>query len=627
MKSVDVLVKGPGPGPRVRGAGDECRGAEDQQHRRRDADSPQRLSAAETTKGVVMGRYLGPKLKLSRREGTDLLLKSGVTPIDAKCRADVVPGQHGTRRTRLSDYAVQLREKQKVRRFYGVLERQFRNYYRKADRQKGATGANLLLMLERRLDNVVYRMGFGCTRAESRQLVSHKSIEVNGRAVNIPSYLVNRGGCHRRAGEVPRPDAHPPGARTRRPAGPGRVGRCRHRDHDRHLQAPSGPRRAACPRSTKTSSSSSIPSNPHHEATPLARPIVACAFSQRRKPHVTGGQRISHAPAHRRRGVESHARASDPRAPGAGLRPYAGQHPASHPALVHARMRDHGSPDRRRGARIHGDRRRSGGCHRHPAEPQGHRGAPAPGRRDPHHPQSRRRRGRHGRRLPAHGGRRDRQSRPPDLHAQRERQHPHGGEGDPGPRLSPGRVHRARPTTRSSRKRHAPSAPCASTPATAPCGSVAYDVESARVEQRTDLDKLVLDIESNGTIDPEEAIRRAATILQQQLAVFVDLESHGESDGGVEGGSGRPDPAAAGGRSGADRAVGQLPQGREHLLHRRPHPAHRKRPAQDAQSRQEVADRDQGRPGIAGPRTRHAAGESGRRRACARPDAKLEARA
>ena len=138
-----------------------------------------------------MGRYLGPKLKLSRREGTDLLLKSGVTPIDAKCRADAIPGQHGARRQRLSDYAVQLREKQKVRRFYGVLERQFRNYYRKADRQKGATGANLLRMLERRLDNVVYRMGFGCTRAEARQLVSHKAIEVNGSAVNVASYLVS----------------------------------------------------------------------------------------------------------------------------------------------------------------------------------------------------------------------------------------------------------------------------------------------------------------------------------------------------------------------------------------------------------------------------------------------------
>ena len=138
-----------------------------------------------------MGRYLGPKLKLSRREGTDLFLKSGVKPIDAKCRADAIPGQHGARRQRLSDYAVQLREKQKVRRFYGVLEKQFRNYYRKADRQRGATGANLLRMLERRLDNVVYRMGFGCTRAEARQLVSHKAIEVNGRAVNVASYLVN----------------------------------------------------------------------------------------------------------------------------------------------------------------------------------------------------------------------------------------------------------------------------------------------------------------------------------------------------------------------------------------------------------------------------------------------------
>ncbi|MBT6585632.1 MAG: 30S ribosomal protein S4 [Gammaproteobacteria bacterium] len=140
-----------------------------------------------------MARYLGPKLKLSRREGTDLFLKSGVRPLESKCRADSVPGQHGQRRTRLSDYAVQLREKQKVRRIYGVLEKQFRNYYKKADRQKGATGMNLLRILERRLDNVVYRMGFGSTRAESRQLVSHKSIVVNGTAVNIPSYQVEAG--------------------------------------------------------------------------------------------------------------------------------------------------------------------------------------------------------------------------------------------------------------------------------------------------------------------------------------------------------------------------------------------------------------------------------------------------
>ncbi|MDZ7669595.1 MAG: 30S ribosomal protein S4 [Gammaproteobacteria bacterium] len=138
-----------------------------------------------------MARYIGPKLKLARREGTDLFLKSGVRPIDSKCKIDSPPGQHGARRGRLSDYAVQLREKQKVRRFYGVLEKQFRNYYKKAERQKGATGENLLRLLEGRLDNVVYRMGFGSTRAESRQLVSHKSILVNGKPVNIASYQVS----------------------------------------------------------------------------------------------------------------------------------------------------------------------------------------------------------------------------------------------------------------------------------------------------------------------------------------------------------------------------------------------------------------------------------------------------
>ena len=137
-----------------------------------------------------MARYLGPKLKLSRREGTDLFLKSGVRPIDSKCKIDNAPGQHGIRRGRLSDYAVQLREKQTVRRIYGVLEKQFRNYYKAADRKKGATGENLLKLLESRLDNVVYRMGYGSTRAESRQLVSHKAITVNGGMVNIASYQV-----------------------------------------------------------------------------------------------------------------------------------------------------------------------------------------------------------------------------------------------------------------------------------------------------------------------------------------------------------------------------------------------------------------------------------------------------
>jgi small subunit ribosomal protein S4 len=137
-----------------------------------------------------MARYLGPKLKLSRREGTDLFLKSGVRPIDSKCKIDNAPGQHGIRRGRLSDYAIQLREKQKVRRIYGVLEKQFRNYYKAADRKKGATGENLLKLLESRLDNVVYRMGYGSTRSESRQLVSHKAVTVNGRIVNIASYQV-----------------------------------------------------------------------------------------------------------------------------------------------------------------------------------------------------------------------------------------------------------------------------------------------------------------------------------------------------------------------------------------------------------------------------------------------------
>ena len=138
-----------------------------------------------------MARYIGPKLKLSRREGTDLFLKSGVRAIDSKCKIDTVPGQHGARKARLSDYGVQLREKQKVRRIYGVLEKQFRNYYRDAARQKGNTGENLLQLLEGRLDNVVYRMGFGATRAESRQLVSHKGIMVNGRVVNVPSFQVS----------------------------------------------------------------------------------------------------------------------------------------------------------------------------------------------------------------------------------------------------------------------------------------------------------------------------------------------------------------------------------------------------------------------------------------------------
>jgi small subunit ribosomal protein S4 len=138
-----------------------------------------------------MARYIGPKCKLSRREGVDLSLKSRARALETKCKLDKAPGQHGDRRTRLSDYGVQLREKQKLRRIYGVLEKQFRNYYKEASRLKGSTGENLLRLLEGRLDNVVYRMGFGGTRSEARQLVSHRAILVNGRAVNIPSYQVS----------------------------------------------------------------------------------------------------------------------------------------------------------------------------------------------------------------------------------------------------------------------------------------------------------------------------------------------------------------------------------------------------------------------------------------------------
>ncbi len=139
-----------------------------------------------------MAKYIGPKCKLMRREGTDLSLKSARRAIDTKCKIDNPPGVHGagTRKPRISDYGLQLREKQKLRRIYGVLEKQFKNYYSEASRLKGSTGENLLQLLEARLDNVVYRMGFGSTRAEARQLVSHKSIMVNGKIVNIASYMV-----------------------------------------------------------------------------------------------------------------------------------------------------------------------------------------------------------------------------------------------------------------------------------------------------------------------------------------------------------------------------------------------------------------------------------------------------
>jgi len=140
-----------------------------------------------------MARYLGPTCKLSRREGTDLFLKSRGKSLENKCKLDQRPGQHGAKRTRNSDYALQLRAKQRLRRIYGILEKQFRNYYKTADMKKGATGENLLNLLESRLDNVVYRMGFASTRAEARQLVSHKSVLINDALINVPSYQVNPG--------------------------------------------------------------------------------------------------------------------------------------------------------------------------------------------------------------------------------------------------------------------------------------------------------------------------------------------------------------------------------------------------------------------------------------------------
>lgn len=141
-----------------------------------------------------MARYIGPKCKLSRREGTDLFLKSARRSLDSKCKLDSKPGQHGrTSGARLSDYGLQLREKQKLKRMYGVLEKQFRKYFAEAERRTGNTGETLIQLLESRLDNVVYRMGFGSTRAEARQLVAHRAIEVNGHTADIPSMLVKSG--------------------------------------------------------------------------------------------------------------------------------------------------------------------------------------------------------------------------------------------------------------------------------------------------------------------------------------------------------------------------------------------------------------------------------------------------
>ena len=189
-----------------------------------------------------MARYIGPKCKLARREGTDLFLKSARRSLDSKCKLDTKPGQHGVRSgARTSDYGHQLREKQKLRRIYGVLERQFRRYFFEATKGKSSTGTNLLQLLESRLDNVVYRMGLGSTRAEARQLVSHCSITVNGKVLNVPSALLKsrRRRCDDRQGEVAA--AHPGCAATRRKGRVSVVGASRPEEDDGDVQGRARP--------------------------------------------------------------------------------------------------------------------------------------------------------------------------------------------------------------------------------------------------------------------------------------------------------------------------------------------------------------------------------------------------
>ena len=188
-----------------------------------------------------MARYTGPKCKLARREGTDLFLKSARRSLDSKCKLDTKPGQHGVRSgMRMSDYGNQLREKQKLRRTYGILERQFRRYFGEAARRKGSTGTNLLQLLESRLDNVVYRMGLGSTRAEARQLVTHGSITVNGKVLNVPSALVKAVGRRRRHRKGQGPASDPGCAAARRKGRLPVVGRGRREEDVRHVQGRAG---------------------------------------------------------------------------------------------------------------------------------------------------------------------------------------------------------------------------------------------------------------------------------------------------------------------------------------------------------------------------------------------------
>ena len=380
--------------------------------------------------GNHVARYLGPKAKLSRREGTDLFLKSARRPIGDKAKFDSKPGQHGrTSGTRTSDFGLQLREKQKVKRMYGVLERQFRRYFAEAERRKGNTGANLLLLLESRLDNVVYRMGFGSTRAEARQLVSHKSITVNGEVVNIASYLVKAGDTVAVREKAKKQLRVTDAVKLAEGQGLAALGLGRCIEAGRRLQEGAGSRRVRGghqgsadrrvvfalrrSRSCRCSGRSGAPraeaSRSGRDGSP-APARVRCVRShfvfrcvcrahsgafqahevhqpyRCNEPRVLRGKgfhanQSAETQGHQRRTAGRQPRQGDARAVRARLRPHARQCAAPRAAVVDGRLRADRGDDRRRAARVLGDRRRPGRRRPHHAEPEGRGVPPAQPRR------------------------------------------------------------------------------------------------------------------------------------------------------------------------------------------------------------------------------------------------------
>ena len=319
-----------------------------------------------------MARYTGPKCKLARREGTDLFLKSARRSLDSKCKLDTKPGQHGVQSgMRMSDYGNQLREKQKLRRIYGMLERQFRRYFAEAARRKGSTGTNLLQLLESRLDNVVYRMGFGSTRAEARQLVTHGSIMVNGKVVERAVVRWSRPATSSRVTEKAKGQLRITGrAAARREGRLPVVGRSRRQEDDRHVQGRAGPLRV----------------RPGHQREPGRRAVFEVSESRQRwRPQVARalrrirkGIRMQSNVLLKPRIIDVQSTLAVPRQGGDGavrarLRPHARQRAAPRAAVVDARLRADRGQDHRRAARVLGARRRAGGRRRHPAQPEGRR--------------------------------------------------------------------------------------------------------------------------------------------------------------------------------------------------------------------------------------------------------------